>query len=332
MPSPQTLPEIRRFATKVVRPAAITGAVLLALAVGIGWYGSDRALRPPWYEPRTPAAGLQPHDGDYLGRVVMQGLDHDPTTDLGLAYETVEFPAVDGSTLRGWFVPAGPDRTVGVVTVHGGGGDRREFLRHLPFLHETGYPVLLFDCREQGISDGTGRGLGFGLRKHEDVSAAVRYLKTTRRAKRVAVLGDSQGGAAVILAAAADPAIDAVIAENPFTSVRDVVRDSSLRRQPAPDLILRFVSAVVVWRVAGLGASEPIDVVNKIAPRPLLLMHGTADRVIPAFQSEALYERAGEPKELWLVEGADHSQLFNREPVTYRARVLAFLARWLIES
>ncbi|HUN59212.1 MAG TPA: alpha/beta hydrolase, partial [Candidatus Binataceae bacterium] len=47
-------------------------------------------------------------------------------------------------------------------------------------------------------------------------------------------------------------------------------------------------------------------VVGELAPRPLLLVHGTADTILPHRSSEMIYERAGEPRELMLFEEADH--------------------------
>jgi alpha/beta superfamily hydrolase len=47
-------------------------------------------------------------------------------------------------------------------------------------------------------------------------------------------------------------------------------------------------------------------VVAELAPRPLLLVHGTADTILPQESSEAIYERAREPKTLRLFAGADH--------------------------
>ena len=68
---------------------------------------------------------------------------------------------------------------------------------------------------------------------------------------------------------------------------------------------------------------------SQLAPTPLLLMHGTADELVPVEHSRLLFERAGEPRELWLVEGAAHSSLLDHDPQAYQARVLQFLARWL---
>ncbi|MEE9608004.1 MAG: alpha/beta fold hydrolase [Myxococcota bacterium] len=292
---------------------------LLGLAAAGLWYGSQRALYPSWYEHRRPEQGLRPNPEFGL----------DPRADLGLDYEEVEFPAVDGSTLRGWLVPGAKGAPVGVATVHGGGGDRRNFLPIVPFLHEAGYPVLLFDCREHGVSDGAGRGIGLAFRERHDVSSAVSFLKHERGLARVAVIGTSMGGASALLAAAADPSIDAVVAENPWTRVLDLARDTSLNDSQAPDAVLQLVRDAAVWRIGATGEPEPIDVVAAISPRPLLLMHGTADRIIPPAHSEQLYARAREPKALWLARDARHGMLFDRHPGEYRERLLAFLARWL---
>ena len=143
-----------------MRKAVAALGVLLALAAAspfaLAWYASEQILRSGWYEHRTPEQGLRPtrwHDADA-----------DPRTELGLDFEDVEFSAIDGSTLRGWFVPAAGPTDAAIVTVHGGGGDRRSYMGLLPTLHFAGYAVLLFDCREQGISDGNARGMSLGMR------------------------------------------------------------------------------------------------------------------------------------------------------------------------
>src|SRR5512134_340656 len=128
---------LRRVATAALLAAGALGAGFVA---AVGWIGSNQALRPPWYQHRTPQQGLLPLDpGD--PQFSWRGGYRDPRADLGLDYESVEFPARDGGALRGWLVPGAPGATAGVVTVHGAGADRREFLRHVPVFHRAGYPV-----------------------------------------------------------------------------------------------------------------------------------------------------------------------------------------------
>lgn len=309
----------------------VVGVLLGGLVVWLGlvaafvWFGSGMVLRPPWYEHRTPETGLRPPT-DFMREAWAPGL-HDPLTDFGIAYQKVAFPAVDGSTLRGWWVPGVDGASVGIVTVHGAAADRRDFLRHLPMLHGAGYPVLLFDEREHGISDGAGRGISYGVRESHDVSSAVAFAKQQRGLERVVVIGTSQGGASVILAAARDPEIDAVISENPFTRVEDLLEDTAMMRE-FPGQLRGAIIRLALWRMGSDVADGPIDHVAEIAPRPLLLMHGKADRVIAYGHTERIYAAAHDPAaEIWLPEDAGHAALFDRWPEAYRAHVLGFIGR-----
>src|SRR5262249_49644029 len=100
-----------------------------------------------------------------------------------------------------------------------------------------------------------------------DTMAALSFLRGIKY-QRAALVGHSFGGAVVINAGTLAP----------------------------------FVSTVVALSSQMGGA----HVVNDLAPRPLLLLHGTADTILPHQSSEAIYERAQEPKTLKLMPGADH--------------------------
>jgi fermentation-respiration switch protein FrsA (DUF1100 family) len=295
------------------------GAALLFFELSV------RLTNPPGYTHPGPVVGLRP---------VGMGIGTDPMTELGYAYRTVEFPTSGQATLRGWLVPGADGARLGVVTAHGRGADRRDFLRQLPVFHDLGLPTLLFDYREHGTSDGAGRGMSMGYRESEDISAAVRFLKETAGVERVVVVGGSLGGSSAILAAAGDRAIDGVVAESPFASMAWFVYDD-VTRTVAHRPVLRHLFTLPWWpgfvvEVSalrqGVGrVTSPADVVHQIAPRPLLLMHGTGDVTVDRSHSELLYANAGDPKELWIAEGAGHVQIFDRYPEQYRARVSAFL-------
>ncbi|MEE2663639.1 MAG: alpha/beta fold hydrolase [Myxococcota bacterium] len=308
--------------------AAICASLSLAAAGLLGgglWVGSEMALRPGWYQHRSPQQGLLPAESfaNWAGKT------HDPERDFSWPFETVEFPTDGDATLRGWWIPGSPDARVGVVTVHGAGADRRDFLRHLPVFHEAGYPVLMFDCREHGISDGDGRGVSFGVREHADVIAAARYARRRGQLERVAVVGTSQGGASAILAAARDATIDAIVSENPFTDLGSLIRDGAATfdaRAANATTLVGWIASLTAWRVGADETHAPIEAIEQIAPRPVLLMHGTADRVIPVAHTHALYQ-AAPFAELWIAEGARHAALFDAAPDQWRRRVLDFLER-----
>jgi len=240
-----------------------------------------------------------------------------------------------------------------VVCVHGAGLDRREFLRTMPILHKAGYSVLLFDCREHGISSSSFNGISFGLREHNDVIHAEKYMKNTLRFEKIAVLGTSQGGTSVLLASAKEDGIDAVIAENPFTSLDELISDvidQLLKTQPdwtqdtgiasylisVGDLVpmwfrtfLKFAVKTKVVLLANEGQYiNPIDVIHNLN-QPVLLIHGTADQLIPLHHSQKLFRRAQEPKHLWEAEGGDHSAIYNRYPKEYEQNVIGFLQQYI---
>ena len=71
--------------------------------------------------------------------------------------------------------------------------------------------------------------------------------------------------------------------------------------------------------------------VGALAPRPILLIHAEAERLILVEDAHALYRAAGEPKELWLLPDVAHARALEVAPESYRQRVLGFFRRWLME-
>ena len=127
---------------------------------------------------------------------------------LGLPHERVAFPASDGVRLAGWYVPS--RNGAAVVLVHGGGGDRQGTILHARMLAKAGYGVLLYDARGRGESAGHENAAGWQWDR--DVHGAVSFL-TTRGIDHIGLLGLSTGAEAVVTEAAADPRVQAVVAD-----------------------------------------------------------------------------------------------------------------------
>ena len=229
---------------------------------------------------------------------------------------------------------------MGLVCIHGGGRDRRAWLRHLPLFQKHGYSALLFDFREHGLSSGSSRGFTYGMKERYDVVAAVKYMREVRGFKHVAVVGTSVGGASAIMAGAIDPTIDVIVAENPILTCAQL-QDGYLRsivggyfsHTRISNHIFRFFRFVCSnWLNLRIGnkpskACQAAHVIHKLSPRPVFLMHGTYDDVVPPSHSERLYERAAEPKELWICPQADHCCLYNQDPMGFETKLMGFLHR-----
>ena len=254
----------------------------------------------------------------------------DPQSVHGIAFEEVDFATSDGVTLRGWLVrPEGPPRG-GIVFSHGRSGSRRYGLWWLPSVRAEGFCSLLYDTRGAGDSDRGPIGGGFN-NGYRDVIAAAQLLKERCNVQGVAALGMSQGASNSITAAAESDHIDAVVAIGAGPSLYDVLRATpSLERMP--NWMIGLVTHVSLYRMGRPWtdvASGPIAHVERIGPRPLMLVHGSNDPVVPLGQAGRLYARARAPKHFWVIQDGGHGGLHEQVGDELSRRVLAYLSQHL---
>lgn len=213
---------------------------------------------------------------------------------LGLRYENVRFTSADGTRLSGWFIPAAgradPKAAKGtVVHFHGNAQNMSSHWRFVAWLPAQDYNVFVFDYRGYGESDGEPEPRGV----FEDSNAALDHVRARADvdASRLFVFGQSLGGTNAIAAVGSGnrAGVKAVAIESTFYSYRSIAND----KLPGAGLLVRDDYAASKFVAA-------------IAPIPLLLIHGTADAVIPHHHSQRLLADAKEPKQLIEVPGAGH--------------------------
>jgi alpha-beta hydrolase superfamily lysophospholipase len=259
--------------------------------------------------------------------------------------ERVHFASA-GLRLSGIFeAPAGgAARLPAVLLLHGFGSNKASGMMSTAarLFNSLGYATLRFDMRGCGDSEGE-RGRVICLEQVDDTKSALDYLSTRNDVypSKIAVFGHSFGAAVAIYAAGVDARIAACISsggwgdgakkfrkqhESPeawqrFTHMMERGREmkrrgetmrvsrfdivpmrAELRGNLAPGSILEFPFDVVE-SMYGFTANE---VVGRIAPRPLLLLHPSSDTVTPTEQSIDLFRHAGQPADLHLVAGVDH--------------------------
>lgn len=242
--------------------------------------------------------------------------------EVQIPHEPVSFKTEDGLTLRGWWLPQ-PDSNRVIVGFTGHRGAKHELLGIGSGLWRAGNNVLLFDFRGRGDSDVAP--LSLVHKELPDARAAIAYVRERMPNAEIGVIGYSMGATLAILVAAADPEVKAVVADAPFASIRDVLTHVYQRRRLPPRFLLELSDVINRWRYGyQFEAVRPLDVVDAIAPRPLLIIHGAADALIPPEQGERLYAAAGEPKELWIVENAIHCGAYFLDRQAYVERVARF--------
>lgn len=255
-------------------------------------------------------------------------------SDLTGEARAVTFRSSDGTSLTGWLcVPARrPPRGV-VILCHGIRASRLAMAENARFLLDAGYAALAFDFRAHGESGGSRITLGW--RETEDVLAACSFVRELPElsACKVAVIGDSMGGAAAIMAAARDPLVSAVIAQSPYSRLDRAVRNHF--RSAFGPLAWLVAGPVRLWGELLIGQRadrvSPEASIAALGTRPVLLIAGGRDRLCPVEEARRL-QAAGGNAELWIVEEAGHVEAVRAEPAEYRRRVLQFLDRHLSGS
>lgn len=243
--------------------------------------------------------------------------------EMGVSFEEVSFSAVDGAQLRGWFLTRPESRRV-IVGLGGYRSRRPELLGIGTALWRAGYNVLLFDYRGHGESEG--RRVTLGHQETSDFRSALTWLRGRLPGAWIGTIGYSMGGAVALLGTAAEPDIRAVVTDCAFSSQQSVIRLAWRRRTRLPDRPFIDVANLLVGRFHGFRFEEvePIAVIEKIAPRPLLLIHSIPDRTVPVEHGQRLFAAAGEPKQLWLIPDQPHCGAYFADRIGYTRRVIEF--------
>lgn len=235
--------------------------------------------------------------------------------DMQIPYEECTFKSTDGTELHGYFIPAmmtvasdskAQAKRVGTV-IHFHGSDRNISFtaKNSAWLANHGFNVFAFDYRGYGKSQGEPS----REKLIEDGVSAIQFVGQHEQVdpKKIVLWGQSMGGQLAINAAVRSQKTDlsAVIAEATYSSFSHHVKDKMANMGP---LWLMQWSA---WLLTS-DQHSAIDSVQKLSA-PLLLVHGSADRVVMPYQSEWLLEKATEPKKIWRAKGGGHLKVFNAD-------------------
>jgi dipeptidyl aminopeptidase/acylaminoacyl peptidase len=244
------------------------------------------------------------------------------------AAEEVHLTAPDGIPLYGWYLRAG-DSDPALVLCHGYQRAIEETFALGCDLHERGFNVLMFDFRGCGRSGGRYTTIGF----HEplDVEGAIDWLRRrTAGRSPIGVLGISMGGAAALAAVARRPEVRALVTDSAFATLRGAIaqRLASLR---FPSLQLHHLSMRTAERMCRGRADlvRPVEAARRLDHCPVLLIHGTADGIVPYQHALELDRAIPAPHEVWALEGVPHAMARFYARDEYVERVSAFFARHL---
>jgi hypothetical protein len=233
--------------------------------------------------------------------------------DVGIAFQDLHIPVNGSEQVHAWWIPASQPTSKVLLMFHGNGyvleqaaGSAGE----VKSLHHLGPNLLLVDYRGYGSSS---PGTPNETRVYEDARAALTYLIDQRHVSihEVIFMGRSIGTGPATQLAFEYPDAGGLILESPFTSVPEAAKAIwYLRAFP--------LSLFVHNRFDNLSKIGSVHV-------PIFITVGTEDTLTPPEMAKALFQRANQPKELYLVPGADHNGIVAIGGQTLENQISGFL-------
>src|SRR5690348_2889490 len=319
---------------RLIRIALILLLLPPLLAAVAGW------LVAPWY--------LRP-----IRRELTPDLIREAEASFALTHshrEDFDVRTADGVHLRAWKVtPPNPNGSW-VLLFHGVADNRVGVIGQSEFLLRAGYSVIMMDERSHGASEGPIA--TYGWLERNDTRAVIDAMFDSHVGPcfggpavdlrgpprcgpfHIFALGESMGAGIALQSGAADPRIEAVVAEASFASLREAAYDyAGLRKYPwLGKTLLAPFSWTLLYRgekLTGFPLAE-ISPMKAVASRafPVLLICDEKDEALPCRHTQMIYNAARGPRQLWVVPGAYHTAALGFYPEEFQRRVLSFFSTY----
>ncbi len=159
-----------------------------------------------------------------------------------------------------------------------------------------------------------------------DAKAALDFALAQPGVEHIGAWGGSMGAVTMIRVAAKYPQIEALIADSPFATLED---EMDLR---VPFPLMRSLIHFFAERETGVNPDwvRPVDDIAAISPRPVLIIQGMRDGMVPLDSAQRLYDAAGEPRELWEEQDVPHLNMYAYYKTRYAKRAIKFFDRYVL--
>lgn len=286
------------------RNAVLKGAALLFAFLGLSGLAFSYWVGGQLLAPRPAAIGPPPAD-----------LHAEPVAITG-----------ESGSIHGLWIPGRADKP-SVLLLHGIRANRLAMVGRARLLAKHGYSVLLIDLSAHGESPGDV--ITLGLHESAGVQSAREWIQTKRPGWPIAAIGVSLGGASILLGPSPS-GFDAVVLEAVYPDAQSALQNRMAMRfgRAAPALGKLLEMQVKPRLGISLDQLRPIDHIAAIGA-PVMVIAGGRDRHTTPAQSAALFARAKDPKEYWLLPQAAHQDFQRLDPAGYEARAIGFLQQHL---
>jgi len=239
----------------------------------------------------------------------------------------------DGLKLHGLWVPTENARGT-VLFAHGYRSTMLvDFGLAFELYHKLGMNLLIPEQRSHGKSQG--RFITFGVKESRDMKKWLQYHNEELSCKPVLLSGISMGASTMMYLADEElPAnVKGIVADCGFTSPREILKHvfRSVIRLPAVPTL--FVTGILTRMFAGFGLAEKdTRITLKKNKLPIIMVHGMDDDFVPCAMTQEGFSVCTGPKQLLLVDGAEHGVSFLVEQERYTAMISEFLDKYMKEE
>jgi uncharacterized protein len=241
---------------------------------------------------------------------------------FNLLYQDIFFKSADGTRLHGWLFPGQGKIKGTVIHFHGNAQNISTHFLNLIWMAKEGYNYFIFDYRGYGQSEGDPSQEGV----HQDALAALKeahQIWKNQGEGQLIVYGQSLGGLIALRALSDDIRVEDVsliVADSSFGSYQDIA-------------FSKLNSRWFLWPFGPLAYVLVSDryaadkVLSRIK-RPLLVIVGQQDKVVPPQFGQQIYQQAvSQQKWYWEIPEGGHIDIFHRANLAYRQKFMSFLQK-----
>jgi fermentation-respiration switch protein FrsA (DUF1100 family) len=232
----------------------------------------------------------------------------------------VSFDSEDGTNLHAWHFRTLDLKDPKAVIVHFH-GNAENLTSHFLALYEApakGYAYLTFDYRGYGRSDGNPNPTGLV----NDGVAAIKWMHKMYPTRPLVVFGQSLGGAVAIRSVVKiknEVPISLLVLDSTFPDYRIAARSAFANS------VLLFLFQPLAWAIVD-NSESPWSDIPKISPTPLIVVHGTDDKIVDTSLGRQVFDLAKEPKEFWSIPKGKHLEFMFKNDGEFGERFYDRLA------
>jgi len=234
----------------------------------------------------------------------------------------IEQTSDDGLLLKASFIEHETSSGKAVILAHGYRQERGDMSSYVKFYYDQGFDILIPDARGHGESEGDY--IGYGWHDRLDYLNWIDLLIEEYESEQIVLHGHSMGASLVLMASGEElpDEVKAIVADSGYTTVKEELTHQLKHLYNLPAFPLLDLTSMMTKFRSGFSFEEAsaIDQV-KNNTRPLLIIHGEEDELVPVEMAYELYEAAGGEKKLWIVPEAGHTKGYTVARKEYQERL-----------